>query len=33
MDIKLEEVLDVLVDREGLSGIEEKKSRGDVDGL
>ncbi len=33
MDIKLEEVLDVLVEREGLSGIEEKKSRGDVDGL
>ena len=31
--IELEEVLDVLVEREGLSGIEEKKSRGDVDGL
>ena len=33
MDIKFEDVLNVLEEREGLSGLEEKKSRGDVDGL
>ena len=33
MDIKLEDVLSVLEKREGLSGLQEKKSRGDVDGL
>lgn len=33
MDIKLKDVLKVLEEREGLSGIEEKKSRGNIDGL
>ena len=33
MDIKLDDVLDILLKREGLSGIDEKKSRGDADGL
>jgi phosphoribosyl-ATP pyrophosphohydrolase len=33
MDIKLEDVLNVLEEREGISGLEEKKARGDVDGL